>query len=201
MSIASTFTDDAAQSATAIAPHRHPLPGRRSPGRTIRAAGIGAVLILLVGTTAACGSGTTTTTTTSAAASLSSPSSASSVAATSGSTSYPAGKEQICQARNQLRTSVTALTDLTLLASGTTAIKAAVEQVQTDLDAVKAAGKQDYQTQVTAMQSALQQLQAAVDKMGDGSATENIQAVGTAITATGAAAEDLFTQLKTACGS
>jgi uncharacterized protein YlxW (UPF0749 family) len=119
---------------------------------------------------------------------------------TSGSTSYPAGKEQICQARDQLRASITALTDQGLLAAGTTAIKASVDQVQTDLEAVKEAGKQDYQAQVTNLQEALQQLQTAVGNLGNGDTAENLRAVSKAITLTGAAGEDLLTQLKTACG-
>jgi hypothetical protein len=128
-------------------------------------------------------------------------SSASSTAKTSTSTSYPAGKEQICQARDQLRLSITTLTDQGLLAAGTTAIKASVDQVQTDLDAVKTAAKQDYHAQVTDLQDALTQLQTAVGNLGSGDAAENLRTVGKAVTATGAAAEDLFTQLKTACGS
>ena len=207
MTIAVTCTGDTAQPDGAIAPYRHPVPGGRSPGRTIRSVGVGAVLVLLAGTTVACGSGTTTTTTTPAAASssaapgTSSPAAASSKAATSGSTSYPAGKEQICQARDQLKTSITALTDQGLLTAGTTAIKASVQQVQTNFDAVKAAAKEDYHSQVTDMQDALQQLQTAAGNLGNGDAAANLVAVGKAVTATAAAAEDLFTQLKTACGS
>ena len=121
--------------------------------------------------------------------------------ATSGSTSYPAGREDICQARDQLRTSINQLTNTQLLAEGTNAIKSGADQVQTDFDAVKAAAKDDYQAPVTALQSALQQLQAAVANLGSGDATENLRAVSAAITTTGAASENLFTQLKTACGS
>ena len=50
---------------------------------------------------------------------------------------------------------------------------------------------------MTALQSALQQLQAAAANLGSGDATENLRAVGVAIAATGTA----VTQLKTACGS
>ena len=203
MTMTRTCTDDTAQPAGAIAPYRHPVPGGRSPGRTIRSIGVGAVLVLLAGTTVACGSGNTTTS--SSAASSSSPSSSSaasaSAAATSGSTTYPAGKEQICQARDQLKTSITSLTDQGLLTAGTTAIKASVQQVQTDFDAVKSAAKEDYHSQVTDMQDALQQLQTAAGNLGNGDAAANLVAVGKAVTATAAAAEDLFTQLKTACGS
>ena len=182
---------------------------RRGPVRSVVVSAAAAVLAVAV---AGCGSGTTPSTTTSTST-AGSPSSASastagssgsasaSMAGSAGSTSYPAGKEQVCQARDQLKTSTTALTNPSLLTGGSTAIKAAVDQVQTDLTAVAAAGKQDYQPQVTAMQSSLQQLQTAVGNLGNGSASENLKTIGTAIAATGTAAGDLFTQLKTACGS
>ena len=147
------------------------------------------------------GSPSSASASTAGSAGSASASASASMAGSAGSTSYPAGKEQVCQARDQLKTSTTALTNPSLLTGGSTAIKAAVDQVQTDLTAVAAAGKQDYQPQVTAMQSSLQQLQTAVGNLGNGSASENLKTIGTAIAATGTAAGDLFTQLKTACGS
>ena len=209
------------------APRGGPRPPSRSRRRRgpVRSVVVSAAAAALAVAVAGCGSGTTpsTTASTSTAGSPSSaststagsPSSASastagsagsasaseSTAGSAGSTSYPAGKEQVCQARDQLKTSTTALTNPSLLTGGSTAIKAAVDQVQTDLTAVAAAGKQDYQPQVTAMQSSLQQLQTAVGNLGNGSASENLKTIGTAIAATGTAAGDLFTQLKTACGS
>src|SRR5450631_3015334 len=174
---------------------------RRGPVRSVVVSAAAAALAVAV---AGCGSGTTPSTTTStstagspssaSASTAGSPSSASaSTAGSAGSTSYPAGKEQVCQARDQLKTSTTALTNPSLLTGGSTAIKAAVDQVQIDLTAVAAAGKQDYQPQVTAMQSSLQQLQTAVGNLGNGSASENLKTIGTAIAATGTAAGDLFT--------
>jgi hypothetical protein len=160
---------------------RHHLAGART-----RVWGVGAILILSAAVLAGCGSTTTTTTSSqstsssasTASSSVKSTSSAKSTTLTSGSTSYPAGKEQICQARDELKTSITALTDQSLPAA-----------------------KQDYNAQVTDLQDALHQLQTAVGNLGNGDAGANILAVGKAITATGAAAEDLFTQLKTACDS
>ena len=173
-------------------------PHRRRDSR-VRAWGVAAVLSLLAVAVAGCASSTTPTSTSSPSSVAASSASATSKASTS--TSYPAGKEQICQARDQLSTSITALTSQSLLAAGTTGIKAAVDQVQSDFEAVKVAGKQDYQAQVSDMQDALQELQTAVGALGNGETAENLRAVGTAITATGAAAEDLLTQLKTACDS
>ena len=116
-------------------------------------------------------------------------------------TTYPAGKEQVCQARDQLKTSVAALTSPSLLAGGASAIKAAVDKVQTDLNAVKSSASQDYQPQVDAMQTALQQLQTAVGNLGNGNASDNLKAVGSAIAKVGTTSNSLFTKLQAACGS
>ena len=154
----------------------------------------GAAAVALAVVLAGCNSATSPSTSSSAASSSAS-------SAVSGSTGYPAGKEQVCQARDQLKTSISALTNPALLVGGADAIKAAVTQVQTDLGGVVAAGKQDYEPQVTAVQSSLDALQTAVGNLGNGNVTQNIQAVGAAIAATGTAAADLFSQLKTTCGS
>jgi alanyl-tRNA synthetase len=187
---------------------------QHSPRLRVRVWTVGAIVILSAGVIAGCGSSTTATTSssttssstasTSASATSSAKSAASSAKSTTGastSASYPAGKEQICQARDELKSSITALTDQSLLAAGTTAIKASVDQVQTSFEAVKTAAKDDYHSQVTDLQDALQQLQTAVGSLGSGDAASNLLAVGKAVTATAAAADDLFTQLKTACGS
>ena len=125
-----------------------------------------------------------------------------STSTTAASTStYPAGKEQLCAARDQLKSSVTALAKPSLLIGGTTAIKSAIDQVQTDADSVKAAAKQDYQPQVNALETSLKDLRTAAGNLGNGSVSKNLQTVGTDIAAVGTAGEALFTQLTTSCGS
>ena len=133
--------------------------------------------------------------------STTSASASSSTTAASTSTTYPAGKEQLCAARDQLKSSVTALAKPSLLIGGTTAIKTAIDQVQTDADAVKAAAKQDYQPQVNAVETSLKDLRTAAGNLGNGSVSKNLQTVGTDIAAVGTATEALFTQLTTSCGS
>ena len=187
---------------TACVPTR---PGAAAAGRSSRAipraAMAGAVAMTLAVVLAGCS--TSNGPSTSSATSSSAASSVASSAAPSapGSTTYPAGKQALCQARDELKTSIAALTNPTLLVGGTDAIKAAVGQVQSDLNAVVAAGKQDYEPQVTAMQSSLTALQTAVGNLGTGSATQTMPAVATAIATTGTAAATLFTQLKAACDS
>jgi len=183
--------------ATLAEPTTRPAASPRSlavPGHgrfRVSTVALGMVFALLAVTGTACSSSTTPSATTSAATSA---------AASSSAANAPAGKEQICAARDQLKASVAALVNPALLTGGTAAIKGAVDKVQSDLDAVQEAGKQDYATEVDAVQSALQQLQTAVTKLGDGNATNNLQAVGTAIAATGTSAEALITKLNTACG-
>ena len=133
--------------------------------------------------------------------STSNASASSTTAGSSASATYPAGKEQVCQARDQLKTSVTALTKPALLTGGSSAIKAAVDQVQTDLDALKAAAKTDYQPQIDALQASVKDLQTAAGNLGNGSVSQNLQTVGTDIAAVGTASADLFTLVKTGCGS
>ena len=177
-----------------------PAAAARRSRAVPRVAMASAVAVTLAVVLAGCSSNTSPSTSSSSAASSSSASSPASSAA-SGSTSYPAGKEEICGARDQLKTSIDALTKPALLLGGTDAIKAAVTQVQTDVSAVVAAGKQDYAPQVNALQTSVESLQTAVGNLGSGSVATNMQAVGTAIATTGMAASDLFTQLKAACGS
>ena len=165
---------------------------RRARATSIATGTMVSILALITG----CSSSTTPSATTSAPTSA-----ATSAVASSSRASDPAGKGQVCAARDQLKTSVAALTDASLLTSGTTGINAAVAQVQTDLAAVKTAGKQTYATEVDAMQSAVDQLKKAAGDLGNGNAAENLQSVGTAIASTGVAAEGLFTKLAATCGS
>ena len=173
-------------------------PGRRHRMRCVAVSAMVAALAIAL---AGCSSSTTPSTSTSTSTGTTPSASSTSPASSGTPSSYPTGKEQLCQARDQLKTSVASLTNPSLLQQGTVVIKAAVDQVQTDLNAVVAAGTQDYQPQVTALQSALQQLQSATGNLGNGNVSQNLQAVGTAIAATGTAAADLFGQLQATCGS
>ena len=157
-----------------------------------------ATLAVLMATTAGCSSNSSSSTSTGSSTGTS----ASSVeSGASTASSYPAGKEQVCQARDQLKTSIDALTNPSLLLGGTAAIKTAVDQVQTDLTALGAAAKDDYKPQVSGLQTSLGQLQTAVGGLGSGDVTANLQTVGTAIASVGSAGASLFTQLQAACGS
>ena len=86
----------------------------------------------------------------------------------------------MCQARDLLKTSLAALTNPSLLKGATSGIKAALSQVQNDLNALEPAANGNYQPQVDAVQTSLQQLQAGAGNMGSGQVAQNLPAVGSA---------------------
>jgi hypothetical protein len=117
------------------------------------------------------------------------------------STKYPAGKVQVCQARDQLKSSLAALTNPSVLTGGKSGIQSAIAKVQSNLTALSTAAKQDYKPQVDAMQTSLNQLRTTVGNLNDNDFSQNLQSVGSAIVNVGAASNDLFSKLQTACGS
>lgn len=170
---------------------------RRAPARNIRIRAVTtAAMMVLALALAACSSSNSPTVTSSSTAAQ-----PSSSAQESGASSYPAGKEAVCQARDGLSASINALTDPALLTGGAAGIQAAVGQVQTSLTALVAAGKDDYGPQLDALQKALDQVQTAVGDVGNGNAATGLVGIGTAIGSVGTAASNLFTALRTTCGS
>ena len=176
------------------------LPDRRAThraqaGTSRNRAVVTAAMIVLTLALTACSSTSPTVTSSSADAQ---PSSA---AQGSAASSYPAGKEEVCQARDQLSASINRLTDPALLTGGTAGIQTAVVGVQSSLTALVAAGKDDYGPQLDALQTALDQVQTAVGDVGNGNAATGLVGIGAAIGSAGTAASNLFTALKTTCGS
>ena len=94
-----------------------------------------------------------------------------------------------------------ALTNPNLLKGGAAGIKAAISQVQNDLNALKTAANGNYQPQLDAVQSSLQQLQTAAGNLSNSQSSQNLEAVGSAIAKVGVTSDALFTALQSACGS
>ena len=181
-----------------------------SPGRprrlSHRAFGLSAGAVLTISVLAGCGSTNPAATTSSTAPAGSTSTSASASAAGTGlsasaSASYPAGKEEVCEARDDLKTSITALTDTKLLASGTEGIKAAVADVKASLSAFVGAGKESYKPEVDSLQSAIGGLETALDNLGTSTAGGEIASITGAALAAQQAASALFTKLTAECGS
>ena len=142
----------------------------------------------------------------SAMATDSSPAAASSAAAggsesaSSASGTYPPDQAQLCQARDQLRTSIGQLTDPSLLTQGASAIGAAVDRTQNDLDAVVTAAQPELKPQLDAVQASLEQLRTAVGNVGSGDVTENLRNVASAAAKVGSSSTELLSELNKICG-
>jgi hypothetical protein len=109
-------------------------------------------------------------------------------------------KANVCAARDQLRSSIQALTSVSLLTQGTSGIQAAVTKVRSDLDNLKGAAGTDYGPEVDALKSSLQALQTTVSSsLTSGNLVSNISKIGTQASAVGTAADNLFTLLKKSC--
>jgi ABC-type Fe3+-hydroxamate transport system substrate-binding protein len=119
----------------------------------------------------------------------------------SASSSTTTAKQSVCSAKTDLTSSVKALTNPSVLTGGKSGITQAVDTVKTDVDALGQALKAGLKPQVDAVKSALDGLQSAVEDLGNGSASSNLQAVGNAISKVGSTSADLASALQTRCPS
>lgn len=74
--------------------------------------------------------------------------------------------EQVCSDREALRDAVSALTDVDVVAEGTSGIEAAVTDVRESLDALRSSASADLQPDVDALRDALDSLQTAIGDIG-----------------------------------
>jgi hypothetical protein len=119
----------------------------------------------------------------------------------SASSTTTSPKQAVCAARSELRQSIDALMDPSLLSEGKSGIQSALDDVEQDLDDLASAAKDAYQPQVDDVKSSIDQLQDAVSSLGDGSVTEGLQNVGNAVADVGSTTGTLIGDLETECPS
>ena len=113
--------------------------------------------------------------------SSSAPTSAATSSGTSGTggTAAPTGNDEVCDDYAAFRDSITALTDVDVVASGTSGLQAAVDDLRTSLQALRSSASDVAADEVTAVQSALDDLQTAIS---DGGAGGIVTAAATVVT-------------------
>ncbi len=114
---------------------------------------------------------------------------------------YPPEQAQLCQARDELRTSLGELTNPALLTQGASAIGAEVDKVQNNIDAVVTSAQPELKPQLDALQASVEKLRTAVGNLGDGNVAANVQAVGAAAGEVGSASTAVLSELDNICGS
>jgi len=108
-------------------------------------------------------------------------------------------KAVVCAARDDLATSVRALTNPSLLVGGKAGVSTAVADVTAKLAALKSAGVTAYATELDAVSTSLAGLSSAASSISGSSLTADAQRVGTAISAVGASVATLGEAIGTDC--
>jgi hypothetical protein len=114
-----------------------------------------------------------------------------------GSSASPAGT--MCDDVAALEASVEALGNVDLKSGGTDALTAAIGDVKTSAEALKASASTELASAVQAMTTQLDAVQTAVSQLGQDPSAAALVAVGTAIKDLAAAGKELDTQFKNAC--
>lgn len=104
-------------------------------------------------------------------------------------------QERYCNAGESLRTSLSALTSLDLVAEGTNGLESAIDQVKDDLDDLQDAASDAAADDVDAFDDAVDALDSAFSDLGGDLTAENATAVGTAIQNVSTAAQAVFATL------
>jgi hypothetical protein len=118
----------------------------------------------------------------------------------SSTSSTTTSKDAVCADKTALENSVTSLKNVDLT-GGKSSVTDAVNKVKKNLDALGESVKADLKPEVDDVKSALTDLQTAVEGIGDGSLTDNLQSVGTAVAKVGSTASTLFSSLSSKCPS
>ncbi len=100
---------------------------------------------------------------------------------------------ELCEARDELRSSLSDLTNVNIVANGTTALTDALGEISDDLVDVRAAAGEDLQAQTDALQDSLSALQTAVENLASGGGQAS--AVITAVADVGSTGGTLLTSL------
>lgn len=140
-----------------------------------------AVPLALLVSLAACGSSSSSSSTSetspATAATRTTTATTATTSGASGSTPDTASAE-VCAAREELRSSITDLKDVDIVANGTSSLQAAITKVKDNLTTVKSTAGDELQPEVTALQDALTDLQSALDDVSSGGVAAVVTAAG-----------------------
>jgi hypothetical protein len=108
-------------------------------------------------------------------------------------------EEAFCAAGDSLRSDVSALASLDIVAGGTDALNESVDAIEADLETLRESGSEVASDEIDTVQSSFDELDDAVDALSDDITVENSTAIVTAITNIGTSASALYETLSTTC--
>jgi predicted nucleic acid-binding Zn-ribbon protein len=117
-----------------------------------------------------------------------------------GTTAATTAAADVCDQKDALEAAVDDLANLDVLAEGTNALDASVENVKTELDDLKTAVGDEVADEVEAMETAVEDAEDTLSGISDDATlNEKIDDVQSAVTGVATAADSLITALETDC--
>jgi hypothetical protein len=104
-----------------------------------------------------------------------------------------AGNAELCAQRDALESSLRELTNINVVASGTSGIQEALTKVRTNLQALRTTARDQYRDQTQALDDALQQLETAVTNVDSGGVAPVVSAAAAVATSGQALLDSLRT--------
>jgi hypothetical protein len=108
-------------------------------------------------------------------------------------------EEAFCAAGESLKSDVTGLANLDIIAGGTDALNESVDAIEADLNALQESGSEVASDEIEALEGSFDELDDAVDALSDDITVENSTAIAAAISNVGTSASAFYETLSTTC--
>jgi len=108
-------------------------------------------------------------------------------------------EEAFCAAGDSLRSDLGELANLDIIAGGTDALNESVDAIEADLDALQESGSELASDEINALQSSFDQLNTAVDELGESISIDNASAIVESIAEVATAASAAYDVFSEAC--
>lgn len=110
-----------------------------------------------------------------------------------------ASEDAFCDAGASLQTNVAGLADLDVISEGTDGLKERFSTIEADVDELAETGRDVASEEISALESALDELGTALGALGDDISVDGAQAVGAALTGVVTASTSVFDKLSSTC--
>jgi len=108
-------------------------------------------------------------------------------------------EDAFCDAGDSLRSNIEGIADIDIVSGGTDAFTDQIAAIQADVDALRDSGSDVAADEISALETAVDEVAAALDGLGDEISIENAQTVASSVGAVVTAAGDVYERLDSAC--
>jgi hypothetical protein len=108
-------------------------------------------------------------------------------------------EDAFCAAGDSLRSNIEGIVDIDIVSGGTDAVTAQVEAIQSDIDQLSDSGSDVAADEISTLETAVDEVDAALDGLGGDISVENAQAVALSVGAVVTAAGAVYERLDTTC--